>query len=61
MFCHLKWNQASRYMIDSKLLLSNLYWVDVAIKMQCFDSGRTYLLKMTEENFFLQIISELQY
>lgn len=42
-------------------LLSNLYWVDLAIKMQCFDNFRTYLLKMAEENFFLQIISELQY
>ena len=43
-----------RTVLQSKLI-SNLYWVDVAIKMQCFDNGRTYLLKVAEENFFCQL------
>ena len=45
----------SSFKVHDWWLLSNLYWVDVAIKMQCLDSGRTYLLKMAEENFFCKL------
>ena len=48
----------SSFKVHDWYLLSNLYWVDVAIKMQCFDNlmvSHNYLLKMTEENFFCKL------